>query len=134
MNYKFLFPAIISTLFIIYMSSRPDQQYLWMAPATEQVISNLLHIPVYAVVTFLWLRSFVGSHKFTTYLIIFGALLFSISDEIHQSFIPGRTASITDFGLDLIGILLGILALNLSKKSKMVSMKLSDIKNKSWQD
>jgi len=116
LNYKFLFPAIISTLFIIYMSSQPDQQHLWMAPATEQVISNLLHIPVYAAVTFLWLRSFVGSYKFITYLVIFGVLLFSISDEIHQSFIPGRTASMADIGLDLIGILIGIVALNLSRK------------------
>jgi len=113
------------------MSSRLDRQYLLIAPATEQVISNLLHIPVYAVFTFLWLRSFVGSYKFITYLVIFGVLLFSISDEIHQSFIPSRTASITDFGLDLIGIFLGILALNLLKKSKMVTMKLPDIKNKS---
>jgi len=98
------------------MSSRPDRQYLWVASDTEQVISNLAHIPVYAGVTFFWLKSFVGSHKFTTYLIIVGVLLFSISDEIHQSFIPGRTASIQDFGLDLVGILLGILALNLSRK------------------
>ena len=116
LSYKFLIPAILSTLFIIYMSSRPDQQYLWVAPATERVISNLAHIPVYAVVTFFWLRSFVGSHKFTTYFIIFGVLLFSISDEFLQSFIPGRTASMADIGLDLIGILIGIVALNLSRK------------------
>ena len=115
LNYKFLIPAILSTLFIIYMSSRPDQRYLWVAPTTERAISNLAHIPAYALITYLWLRSFVGPHKYITYLIIIGVLLFSISDEIHQSFIPGRTASIADFGLDLIGIFSGILALNLSK-------------------
>ena len=128
LNYKFLFSAILSTLFIIYMSSRPDQQYLWVASDTEQVISNLAHIPAYAVVTFLWLRSFTGLHELTPYLIIIGILLFSISDEIHQSFIPGRTASMADFGLDLIGIFLGILALNLSKKSNLLTMKYQDIK------
>ena len=100
------------------MSSRPDQQYLKVAKTTEQVISNLAHIPVYAGVTFFWLKSFVGSHKFTTYLIIVGVLLFSISDEFLQSFIPGRTASIKDLGLNLIGIILGIWALNLFKKDR----------------
>jgi VanZ family protein len=36
--------------------------------------------------------------------------LYAISDEYHQSFVPGRTASIWDLGVDLAGIL-GMLAL-----------------------
>jgi VanZ family protein len=35
-------------------------------------------------------------------------MLFAVSDEIHQSFVPGRTASFMDIGLDLIGILFGL--------------------------
>lgn len=35
--------------------------------------------------------------------------LFSISDEIHQSFIEGRTGSIFDVGLDTIGFTIGII-------------------------
>lgn len=116
MNYKHLIPAILSTFFIIYMSTRPDRQYLPVESSVEQLISNLAHIPVYAVLTFLWLRSFVGSHKYSSYLIIIGILLVSISAEVIQSFIPGRTASIKDFGLDIIGIILGISALNLLEK------------------
>jgi VanZ family protein len=118
MNYKYLILAVLSTLFVIYMSSRPGRQYLPVESGTEQLISNLAHIPVYAVLTFLWLRSFVRSHKFSSYLIIVGILLVSIFDEVLQSFIPGRTASINDVGLNLIGIILGIWALNLLKKSR----------------
>jgi VanZ family protein len=38
------------------------------------------------------------------------AVLFSISDEFHQSFVPGRTAWIVDNLIDACGALLGVLA------------------------
>jgi VanZ family protein len=45
----------------------------------------------------------------------FGALivggLFSLMDEYHQSFVPGRTASLADCGIDTAGVLLGMVLL-----------------------
>ena len=35
-------------------------------------------------------------------------LLFALSDELHQSFVPGRTASLIDVSIDLIGITMGL--------------------------
>lgn len=37
--------------------------------------------------------------------------LFSLTDEYHQSFVPGRTASIKDCGIDTLGALGGMLLL-----------------------
>ena len=37
--------------------------------------------------------------------------LFSLIDEYHQSFVPGRTASIKDCGIDTFGALLGMVLL-----------------------
>lgn len=37
------------------------------------------------------------------------ATIFAISDELHQSFIPGRTASVYDFLADVLGILIALL-------------------------
>ena len=39
------------------------------------------------------------------------AMLYGVSDEIHQSFVPGRVASIADLGIDLVGILLSLLTI-----------------------
>lgn len=36
------------------------------------------------------------------------AVLYAISDEIHQSFVPGRSPLVTDVAIDSIGALLGI--------------------------
>ena len=74
------------------------------------IVSNLLHIPLFAGLAFLLLLTFSNgrwkspaSNK--TYAMVFGAAtLYAISDELHQSFVPGRSASIADVGLDVIGI------------------------------
>jgi len=82
---------------------------------------SLLHIPLYGILTFLLIFSFmplkfnptnqknqinqINQRNF--YLIPGGiALIVAIADEIHQAYVPGRDASITDVLLDLAGITL----------------------------
>lgn len=112
MNCKYLSFALLSTLVIVYISSIPDQSLWGNGALCERIISNLAHIPAYALLSFLWLKSFVGSTSRTriivSVLILSGLVLFAIADEIHQSFVPGRLASFMDFSLDLIGIFLGL--------------------------
>ncbi|RKY37816.1 MAG: VanZ family protein, partial [Candidatus Omnitrophota bacterium] len=36
------------------------------------------------------------------------SILYAISDEIHQTFIPGRNASVKDVVADCVGILIGL--------------------------
>ena len=112
LNYKYLSLALFSTLIIIYASSIPDQALLGNDSLTEQIISNLAHIPAYALMAFLWLKAFErrnAGHSFmAAALILFALILFAVSDEIHQSFIPGRFASYMDIGLDLLGIFFGL--------------------------
>jgi len=102
------------------MSSIPDCSLLENESRMERTISNLAHVPAFAVLTFLWLKSFVLEKKkrqTRTYnvLILLGLVLFAVSDELHQYFVPGRSASITDLGRDFLGILFGISAYLFSK-------------------
>jgi len=72
---------------------------------------SLLHIPLYGILTILLFFSIVpfkfklNSPNQIKRLLIAGfiALVVAIADEIYQSFIPGRDASIIDVFLDLIG-------------------------------
>lgn len=114
MNFKYLLLSLLSACSIIYVSSIPDQS-LWGGSVllTEHIISNLMHIPAYGLLTFLWLKAFVrtknGSQFLTVNAIILtGLVLFALSDEIHQSFVPGRSASCMDVGLDILGIFFGL--------------------------
>jgi VanZ family protein len=101
------------------MSSLPDRSYLSVGSATEQILSNLAHIPAFAFLALLWLKTFNsnGDRLLSNLLILSGLVLFAISTELLQSFVPGRTASFMDFGLNVIGIILGFLTIRLFGKS-----------------
>lgn len=87
---------------------------------------SLLHIPLYGILTFLLIFSLMPlrfnpggsihlSHQgnptnWRIYFPLSGGigLLVAIADEIYQSHIPGREASVTDILLDLVGISLAL--------------------------
>ena len=55
----------------------------------------------------------------TRFLIVgFIALAVGIADEIHQAYVPGRDASITDVLLDLVGIILTLFFISWLLKAK----------------
>lgn len=113
MNVKYLFISLLITCSIVFLSSIPDQYFPGDRSLSRQIVFNLAHIPAYGLLTYLWLISFTGirnkNHSFKITLAVFaGLVLFAVSDEIHQSFVPGRSASLMDIGLDLVGILAGL--------------------------
>lgn len=113
MDYRIAALAILVTLFIVYISSLPGRLFWGHESLTEQIIYNFSHIPEYALLTLLWLKAFTGTrfkerHVIVNGFVLAGLALFAISDEIHQSFVPGRSASFVDLGLDCLGILLGL--------------------------
>ncbi len=68
------------------------------------LILKTFHLIEYA--TLFVLINFALNKKTTSILI---AYLYAVSDEIHQSFTPGRTPKFTDTLIDLLGILIGFL-------------------------
>ena len=74
---------------------------------------SLLHIPLYGILAFLVVFSFLPMKQDATnptnasrYLFVTGllALGIAIADEIHQAYVPGRFASVVDVLLDVLGI------------------------------
>ena len=132
MNLKYVILATASTLLIIYVSSIPQHSFSGTGSLNEQILSNLLHIPAFAVLTFFWLKSFKRGrykerHFLYNSLILLGVFLFSISDEIHQSFVPGRTSSLMDIGLNVLGIFIGLGAcVALQQRSLRIRQDLQD--------
>jgi VanZ family protein len=128
MNYKYSSFALIITVLIIYMSSIPDKAMWGLGSMGEQIISNLAHIPAYGLLTFLWLNSFSKTEDRQFSLVIIISILacmvlFAISDEIHQSFVPGRSASFIDIVLDVLGILAGLAVFKFFSRLKVFHRK-----------
>jgi len=101
-------PVIFYCLLIFIQSSYPATQSLPSIPH----IDKLMHAAAYALLGFLFFRAFQSTsiQRSAVLLLIFSALassLFGISDEIHQHFVPTRTADIMDVLADIAGSLLG---------------------------
>ena len=73
-------------------------------------IRKLAHLTEYFILGILTYNVFKNNYK-SINLSIIVCLLYAISDEIHQIFIPGRTGQITDVLIDTIGALIGIIIL-----------------------
>jgi len=73
------------------------------------------------LLSLLWLKTFNwnGNRLLSNLLILSGLVLFAISTEFLQSFVPGRTASFMDLGLNAIGILIGFLMIRLFGRSNL---------------
>jgi VanZ family protein len=94
-------PPIIWAGLIFFLS---DQSTLPGAshPFIDLIFKQTAHIFVYAVLHFLIWRT----NKRSLFIPILLAFAYALIDEFHQSFIPGRTATIIDIGFDSMGILI----------------------------
>ena len=79
---------------------------------TQPIIRKGAHLSIYTLVG-IFIMSFISTYKihlkYKFLISILVGLVYASSDEIHQSLIPGRTASIIDVGIDTAGVFLGII-------------------------
>jgi VanZ family protein len=74
-------------------------------PASEIVLRKLAHVVGYLVLTLLLLRALRRSGAGAAVpAAMAAALAYAVSDEWHQSFVPGRGATPRDVAIDGIGI------------------------------
>lgn len=92
-------PPVLWAAVIFTLSSIPQIKvshfFVW-----DFALKKLAHISEYAILFTLvfratnrkWIQSFTLT------------MLYAVSDEFHQSFIPGRSPTVIDLGLDLSGV------------------------------
>ena len=68
-------------------------------------LQNALHVPIFAMLAWLWCRA-LGDMPHGKKLGIAAALSLAWAglDELHQFYVPGRFASLTDIVLNTIGV------------------------------
>lgn len=79
---------------------------------SQPIIRKGAHFSIYTLVGIL-IMNFISTYKihlkYKFLISTLVGLLYAISDEIHQSFTPGRTPSAIDVGIDTCGVFLGII-------------------------
>ncbi|MEN8253579.1 MAG: VanZ family protein [Patescibacteria group bacterium] len=114
-NFMFVYsPPVLWALLIFIFSSQqllPSVEF----SALDFVLKKTAHIFVYAVLYLLLFRtvnksltrqraSKLKNNSRLLYLPILICLVYAVSDEIHQYFVPGRFATLRDVGFDMLGV------------------------------
>jgi VanZ family protein len=89
----------------------------------HMLIRKLGHVSEYLILALLVLRALSRETggKLSPRRLALGLLitaLYAVSDELHQAFVPGRTASIADVSIDVLGGVCGALWFQLRKRGK----------------
>jgi VanZ family protein len=102
-----------------------DLLHISVAPSTftllHQGLRKLAHLTEYAMFALLLYGGLSGGKQFVwrarrAVQCIAIAALYSLTDELHQSFVPGRGASLVDCSIDTAGAALAMLVLYASSR------------------
>jgi VanZ family protein len=116
--FRFL-PSIIWMTFIYYLSSLQTTGI--SGTRTERfLILKTFHLIEYAA---LFIFLFFALKKYLPSALT--AYLYALTDELHQSLVPGREGKFQDTLIDLLGILLGLALLKIFLKIPKVKKILS---------
>ena len=103
-------PVVACAAVIYYLSSMPQVAKI---PLPYQ-LDKLAHAIVYGILAITAHRAFFHQKKFETMrrnaglLAILFALLYGMTDEFHQQFVPGRFSSLMDIAADVAGAVIAV--------------------------
>lgn len=119
-RYFFVGQWIVLSIIIFYLS---HQNTITILPQSILEYDKLLHFIAYFIYGLSTLTMLFFVKKNDKKLILIGlivSILFAISDEVHQYFVPDRIMDIYDLIADLFGILFSILFFNLILKNRLL--------------
>jgi VanZ family protein len=103
-------PALAWMVFIFIMSSQ--EQFPGTFGVSIFLLTVVAHLFLYGTLSLLLLFAFAGSQRPTRSMMavaIICAALYGVSDEFHQSFVPGRDASVFDLCVNTVGATVAVI-------------------------
>lgn len=103
---KYWLPVIIYMSFIYYLSSlsNPIKEIIPISLFSYFDFKRFIyHIVEYGVLSLLLYRTLKITSKNPQTLAVLIAIVYAITDEMHQYFVPGRISSVFDVSIDSFG-------------------------------
>ncbi|MFM7544097.1 MAG: VanZ family protein [Ignavibacteria bacterium] len=103
-------PLLAASIGIFYFSSLPQPPFVLTSFQWQDKILHLSAYFAYGITIALatHVHRSISPKKNMTLIGVIGGL-YALSDEFHQSFVPGRTSEVGDIIADWIGVLLAIM-------------------------
>lgn len=110
-------PLLVASAGIFYFSSLPQPPFVL---TSFQWQDKVLHLAAYfaygiTIALAIHVHQSISSNKKMTLIGLIG-FLYALSDEYHQSFVPGRTSELGDIIADWIGVISAIMLYRLCIK------------------
>lgn len=125
----YIIAAAVIAIEIFLFSSRPIPQQIPKIPGMDKIF----HFIVYAALSSAIFGSIIkgkNNYNKALFISIFLAVLYGLSDEFHQSFVPGRECSLLDLLADFLGAAFGAaISLKTLIKRKTVAHRNSIVQN-----
>jgi len=101
---KYSLPAVIYALLIFYLSSIPGGDLAQLFPY-QDIVFHIIEYGIFAIlisraIKGYWPGMLIFKRILWTVAVV---LVYAISDEFHQSFVPNRYPAVTDIAYDGIG-------------------------------
>ena len=103
--------SFINWLLEMILENENDIQHICIVGQLQFIIRKTAHFILYIIgggLIFNFIYEYKEKNKYNKYSAITIGVLYAITDELHQYFIPGRSAEIRDVFIDSAGILLGV--------------------------
>jgi VanZ family protein len=102
-------PALALMAAIFLLSATPSDEMVNFG-VYDLLVKKGSHMVGYGLLALAFLRGLGYQRKNHILLVVLLVFLYAASDEFHQSFVPGRNASLVDVGIDLVGAVLALFA------------------------
>jgi VanZ family protein len=107
-----------------YVSARVALGLLpaWLAPLApwlDHYLSIIVHIGEYGLLALLWVNALARVPGLGAQAVLLAWLItvaYGVTDELHQSFVPGRSATLSDWLMDITGASLSLLLWSLWRR------------------
>lgn len=113
----------VTQIIVNIFGIQEDEDYIYRM---EKIIRKIAHFSIYTIVGIL-VMALICTYNITqrnsSILSLIIGIIYAISDEIHQGFIPGRSARVTDVIIDTMGVIMGILIILVIIKMKSIYFK-----------
>ena len=110
----FIVSSIHGSKFQVLPFNTITQIHLEELLSYRQAAFHTLEYGLLAILTYRLLRLKLNHPNNFIYLVSFtSSILYAISDEVHQYFVPGRFATLTDLIFDTLGIIIGLFSIKI---------------------
>ena len=135
LKYIITLMPLVYMSFIWYLSDSPSDAIINTRLSFDAAIKESLHLVEFGLLYLFWAIAFLVYEKFSPQknrLSVLIAVVYALADELHQYFVPSRSATAIDLIKDIVGVIIAcyIFTKAYEHKSSRLGLLLRNLEDK----